>query len=62
MEEEKLKCTFCKQSHDKLILFTDDTFKKCKQVLKQRVIHNLKCKYIKSINIYISDNILYNII
>lgn len=44
MEEEKLKCLFCKQHHDKLKLFTEETFKKCKQVLKQRVLHNLKFK------------------
>lgn len=44
MEEDKLKCTFCKQSHDKLILFSEETLKKCKNVLKQRIIHTLKFK------------------
>ena len=44
MEEEKLKCTFCKKSHDKLILFSEEILKKCKNILKQRIIHNLKFK------------------
>ncbi|CAH2089018.1 unnamed protein product [Euphydryas editha] len=44
MEEEKSKCIFCKQHHGKLKLFTEESFKKCKQVLKQRALHNLKFK------------------
>ncbi|KAK9873496.1 hypothetical protein WA026_022908 [Henosepilachna vigintioctopunctata] len=42
MEEDKLKCIFCKKAHDKIKLFNEDTFKKCEIVLKQRIIHNLK--------------------
>lgn len=44
MEEKKIKCAFCKNTHDKLILFSQETFKKCKNILKQRIIHNLKFK------------------
>ncbi|KAK0179363.1 hypothetical protein PV327_005121 [Microctonus hyperodae] len=39
-----LTCIFCKQSHDKIILFSNETFKKCSSILKQRKIHNLKFK------------------
>ncbi|KAK9886263.1 hypothetical protein WA026_015774 [Henosepilachna vigintioctopunctata] len=42
-EEAKLKCTFLK-SHDKLISFTEEIFKKCEIVLQHRVTHNLKFK------------------
>lgn len=43
-ESGKLKCVFCEKSHEKLILFTEETFKKCKTVLQHRVTHNLKFK------------------
>lgn len=39
-----MECTFCKKTHDQLVLFSNDTLKKSKLVLKQRLIHNLKYK------------------
>jgi hypothetical protein len=42
--EPSLKCVFCKKSHDKIILFSIETLKKCQTILKQRTIHNLKFK------------------
>lgn len=43
-EEQKLKCTFCNKSNDKLMLFSWETLNKSKIILKQRIIHNLKYK------------------
>lgn len=40
---ESLKCVFCINSGDKLILFSDETLK-CKNILKLRKEHNLKFK------------------
>ncbi|KAK0161711.1 hypothetical protein PV327_008130 [Microctonus hyperodae] len=37
-------CVFCKQHDEHLILFTNETLKKCKLILKQRKLHNLKHK------------------
>lgn len=39
-----LNCVFCKNSDVNLILFTEETFKKCLVVLKHRIEHNLKFK------------------
>ncbi|GBP62840.1 hypothetical protein EVAR_44695_1 [Eumeta japonica] len=47
MDDGTLKCVFCQKSNDKLILFSEETLKKCKQVLKQRETHNLKLRNIK---------------
>lgn len=37
-------CVFCKYSDENLILFTEETLKKCRVVLKHRIEHNLKFK------------------
>ncbi|XP_035456475.2 anoctamin-5 isoform X2 [Spodoptera frugiperda] len=39
-----LKCVFCQKYDESLILFTDETLKKCRVILKHRKIHNLKYK------------------
>lgn len=41
---ELLNCGFCNNSGDKLILFTEETLKKCQTILKLRKEHNLKFK------------------
>lgn len=44
MSDEKLVCFVCKKSGDDLVIFSEETFKKCKNILKLRKIHNLKYK------------------
>lgn len=41
---ELSNCVFCNNSGDKLILFTEETLKKCQTILKLRKEHNLKFK------------------
>lgn len=41
---ELLNCVFCNNSGDKLILFTEETLRKCRTILKLRKEHNLKYK------------------
>lgn len=41
---EFLKCVFCGETDINLILFTEETLKKCKLILKCRKEHNLKHK------------------
>ncbi|KAK0180696.1 hypothetical protein PV327_003054 [Microctonus hyperodae] len=41
---ELLKCVFCNSSDTNLILFTKETLKKCRVILKHRKEHNLKFK------------------
>lgn len=43
---ELLKCVFCENSDVNLILFTEETLKKCQTILKHRKEHNLKFKNI----------------
>lgn len=39
-----LICVICKKSSGKIILFSEETLKKCQSILKLRKIHNLKYK------------------
>lgn len=39
-----LNCAFCEKCDEKLSLFTEETLKKCRVILRQRKIHNLKFK------------------
>ncbi|GFS69367.1 hypothetical protein TNCV_4011751 [Trichonephila clavipes] len=41
---ESLNCVFCKNSDVNLILFTEETFEKCRTIVKHRKEHNLKFK------------------
>lgn len=41
---ELLKCVFCDNSGEKLILFSEETLKKCRTILELRKKHNLKFK------------------
>ena len=41
-DENKLSCFICKKSEGKLILFSEETLKKCQTVLKVRKKHKLK--------------------
>ncbi|GFW02090.1 hypothetical protein TNCV_4854301 [Trichonephila clavipes] len=41
---ESLNCVFCKNSDVNLILFTEETLKKCRTIVKHRKEHNLKFK------------------
>jgi len=40
--EDILTCFICKKSDGKIILFSEETLKKCQTVLKVRKKHNLK--------------------
>lgn len=42
--EESINCVFCEKSDENLTFFTEETLRKCKKILKQRKIHNLKYK------------------
>lgn len=39
-----LDCVFCEESDKNLVLLTDETLKKCRVIVKQRKLHNLKYK------------------
>lgn len=42
--ENKLICFVCKESSGKIVLSSEETFKKCKNILNVRKKHNLKYK------------------
>lgn len=49
---ELLNCVFCKNSNEKLILFSEDTLKKCEKILKLSKEHNLKYKDVLPIELF----------
>nr|XP_046473659.1 uncharacterized protein LOC124214934 isoform X3 [Neodiprion pinetum] len=42
MSDEKIVCFVCKKSDEHIIIFSEETLKKCQTILKLRKIHNLK--------------------
>ncbi|XP_043499940.1 uncharacterized protein LOC122522722 [Polistes fuscatus] len=44
MSDEKIVCFVCRKSDEHIILFSEETLKKCQTILKLRKIHKLKYK------------------